>query len=869
MAGNNSIGTIRGTIEIDYDGAGIVRAVRDTRKLKDEGAQLDKVTGGIIKTFGKFAKAGALVAASSLATSSALKLVAGTLAVIGPLAAAGVATLPAFMLAGAAAGVILKVAMLGVGDALKAASGDAEEFNEAIKGLAPEAQRFAKAYRASLPALNAVKNAIQQAFFRDTAPAVGRVVKAVSSLRPQAVGVAAAFNRIVRNVVGVATAGKNVETFRLILSRLNQFLIQVRFSAGTLVQAFLNLARQGAGFGQTLGTTVNNAVNKFAGFINNIDLAALFEKAGPIVEALGGFLKNVAIIAGQLFSVFNVDGANAAGILGQLAAQLAAFLQSAEGQAALTALGTALNAISTGAGDVFLALLKAAGPILIALTPAITSLATSISEQLVTAIEKLTPLLVATANFISRNIDVIGPLLAIIVAVAAAYKVYTAAVAVWTAITTVANALHLRQIALWIAQKAVMIAVRVALLAWAAVQGGIWLASQVASLAVMVAQRAAMVAQIAIMAAIRVATLAWVAVQWALNAALLANPIGLIIVAIVLLVAAIIILWKKSETFRNIVLAVWAAIKIAFKVAIDFIIAYLNLWWTIIRTVFNAVRAYITAVLSGIATAVRTYLNIVRAVWTAVFNGIRAYVATIFNAYRAIISAVISAIVAVVRAGINRVVAAIRTVQAIVNIVRNAFNSARSAVQDRLNAVVSLVKGLAGRVTGALGNLGSLLYNKGRDLVEGFIRGIKSMLGAVGNAAKSVVDKVTGFLPGSPAKEGPLAGRGYVYLRAQRMMADWARGMQKASSLPVRAMAGAVVPVAARVPSSVSTGVSGGSTAPSTADGPRTFGPYRMEVDGNVLSEFVIDAVTGAPKAVAKSAKEGDRRASFAASGRN
>lgn len=868
MAGNNSIGTIRGTIEIDYDGAGIVRAVRDVDKLKNQGAQLDKVTGGIIRTFGRFAKAGALVAASSLATNSALQLVAGTLAVIGPLAAAGLATLPAFMLAGAAAGVILKVAMLGVGDALKAASKDTEEFNEAIKGLAPEAQRFAKAYRASLPALNAVKNAIQQAFFRDTAPAVGRVVKAVQSLRPQAVGVAAAFNRIVTNVVGVATAGRNVETLRAILSRLNGFLIQVRFSAGTLVQAFFNLARQGAAFGGTLGTTVNEAVNRFAAFLNNINLAELFEKAQPIVQALGGFLQNLMIIAGQLFQVFNVDGANAAGLLGQLAAQLAAFLQSAEGQQALQALGVALGAITSGAGDVFLALLKALGPILIALTPAIESLANSISSGLVSAIEELAPMLEAVAGFISRNIDVIGPLVGIITAAAVAYRIYTAAVAAWTAIQAVATALHLRSIAVWIAQRVAMLATRAVLLGVAAVQGGVFLASLIASNAALIARGVAMGAQLAIMAAIRVATLAWAAAQVALNVAMSLNPIGLIIIAIIALVAAIIILWKRSETFRNIIMAVWAAIKIAFKAAIDFIIAYLNLWWTIIRTVFNAVKSYITAVLSGIVAAVKLYLNVVRAVWTAVFNGIRAYVTTVFNAYRTIISAVINAIVSVVRAGINRVVAAIRTVQAIIAIVRNAFNSARTAAANAINSLVSLVKGIAGRVTGALGNLGSLLYNKGRDLVEGFIRGIKSMLGAVGNAAKSIVDKVTGFLPGSPAKEGPLSGRGYVYLRAQRMMADMARGMQRASSLPVKAMAGAVVPVAAYVPQTVSTGLSGGSTAPSTPAGPRTFGPYRMEVDGKVLSEFVIDAVTGAPVAVSKAAKEGDRRSSFAASGR-
>lgn len=59
-----------------------------------------------------------------------------------------------------------------------------------------------------------------------------------------------------------------------------------------------------------------------------------------------------------------------------------------------------------------------------------------------------------------------------------------------------------------------------------------------------------------IVAAVKVARavmIAWTAVQWLFNIAMTANPIGLVILAIVALVAAIVIAYKKSETFRNIV----------------------------------------------------------------------------------------------------------------------------------------------------------------------------------------------------------------------------------------------------------------------------------------------------------------------------
>ena len=58
---------------------------------------------------------------------------------------------------------------------------------------------------------------------------------------------------------------------------------------------------------------------------------------------------------------------------------------------------------------------------------------------------------------------------------------------------------------------------------------------------------------------------AFAAAQWLINAAMSANPIGLVVIAIVLLIAIFVIAWKKSDTFREIVTgafkAVWEFVK--------------------------------------------------------------------------------------------------------------------------------------------------------------------------------------------------------------------------------------------------------------------------------------------------------------------
>lgn len=61
--------------------------------------------------------------------------------------------------------------------------------------------------------------------------------------------------------------------------------------------------------------------------------------------------------------------------------------------------------------------------------------------------------------------------------------------------------------------------------------------------------------------AVRVATAAWSAAQWLLNAALTANPIGIVIVAAAALAVGIVVLYKKSETFRGIVQTLWTILK--------------------------------------------------------------------------------------------------------------------------------------------------------------------------------------------------------------------------------------------------------------------------------------------------------------------
>jgi TP901 family phage tail tape measure protein len=84
--------------------------------------------------------------------------------------------------------------------------------------------------------------------------------------------------------------------------------------------------------------------------------------------------------------------------------------------------------------------------------------------------------------------------------------------------------------------------------------------------------------------------------QWALNAAMLANPITWIVVGIMAVVAAFVLLYNKSETVRNFIQGAWQAVAGFFTGLWDGIGA-------VVSTVWSGVSAFITAPITAVKTA--------------------------------------------------------------------------------------------------------------------------------------------------------------------------------------------------------------------------------------------------------------------------
>ena len=114
-------------------------------------------------------------------------------------------------------------------------------------------------------------------------------------------------------------------------------------------------------------------------------------------------------------------------------------------------------------------------------------------------------------------------------------------------------------------------------------------------------------------------------------------------------------------------------------------------------------------------------------------------------------------------------------------VVRSAGQATAKWISDIIAKIIewiNRIKGIPPLVKSAFSNFGSLLINAGRSLINGLIQGIKDKLPGLFSLLLSIAARIGGIFPGSPAKEGPLSGRGWTRYRGQHLIEDLVKGMK-------------------------------------------------------------------------------------------
>ncbi|HIZ77991.1 MAG TPA: peptidoglycan DD-metalloendopeptidase family protein [Firmicutes bacterium] len=113
------------------------------------------------------------------------------------------------------------------------------------------------------------------------------------------------------------------------------------------------------------------------------------------------------------------------------------------------------------------------------------------------------------------------------------------------------------------------------------------------------------------------------AAQAALNAVMSANPIGIIIIAIGALVAAFVVLWNKSEAFRNFWIELWEEIKLHVQVAWEIITSIFSVAWDYIKSIWDNAKPYFIALWEAIKTVFSVVVEVLGGFFSAAWNAIK------------------------------------------------------------------------------------------------------------------------------------------------------------------------------------------------------------------------------------------------------
>ncbi len=223
-----------------------------------------------------------------------------------------------------------------------------------------------------------------------------------------------------------------------------------------------------------------------------------------------------------------------------------------------------------------------------------------------------------------------------------------------------------------------------------------------------------------------------------LRIALLANPIGAVVIAIAALVAAFVILYKKNEAFRELVQKVWAAIKDAIGSVIDFLIPiFKTLWdglskglelaWAGIQKVWDLIVAGVKIYIGLITTVIKFVWDIlkkglelvwagIKIVWDLIVAGVKTYIGLITTAIKFVWD-ILKTGLELVWAGIQLVWDTIVLgVKGLATRIKDAgvamwtwlttgLGTAWTTVQAKFTEIVTGVKALPGKITSGLSGL--------------------------------------------------------------------------------------------------------------------------------------------------------------------
>lgn len=213
-----------------------------------------------------------------------------------------------------------------------------------------------------------------------------------------------------------------------------------------------------------------------------------------------------------------------------------------------------------------------------------------------------------------------------------------------------------------------------------------------------------------------------------LNAAMLANPVGLVIAGIAALVAIFIVLWNKCEGFRDFWKGLWDGIKSATSTVVNALVTFFT---QTIPEAWNNLKAFFAA----IPTWFSNLWNDVKSIFSSAWNGIK-------NTVMAIVKPFIDGIMILwnaMKSGIETATNGIK------NVLQGVWTIIKNVVFTPILLFIDLVTGHSDKMKDDLSHIwnnikdaASQIWNGIKDIFSGVLQAIKGFFTVEWNGIKTI-----------------------------------------------------------------------------------------------------------------------------------
>ena len=667
------------------------------RRGDDEGRRFNFSLGRIAGMAGKLGGVAMSIGKIAAMLGAAVPLAGGlvaTLANIAPAAGLAVTALFAVQLTTNA----LKLGMQGVGDAVKLAldPSKAEEFDKAIKKLAPNARAFAKEIKSLQPAFKELQQTVQDRLFKGLASVLrdmGKTVlpvlrtglmDAADSLNSMAVGVGRSASSLARNgTLGTAIAGANAGLRNL--SRIPGQVVTGLTQVGAAAAPSFGILTDWA------GKTADRLSQMFTKAFQSGAMQKAIEQAIVVIGDLAEVFGNVFSIIGSVFKAAQVSGGGFIGTLKEITGALSTAFASPAVQSGLKAIFSTMATVAQTVAPLLISALRGIAPVFTALGPPVQTLIKALGAALAPVIKALGPVLAAAAKAVGSLVTAFAPLLPVIGQMVASLL---------PALTPLFDALNEVFVALApvISQLASTL--------------GVALAPILAGLTPIISILAKMIGD-----------------QLVLFIGMLGD----------LVVELSPTLIQLGTIFGQLLTALAPLIQAAADLGTKLLTELIPFLQPLIELVGDLAAIFGDELAAILTNVVVPALQMVTALLRGDFSGA-------WEAAKRLVSGAIDTIVRWVRDMPQKVWNALQSLGSkLASRMEDAGRRMKDALSRKLGESVSLVKGLPGRAVSALGDLGSRLWNAGARLIQGFIDGISSKIGAVKDKLGGLTSSLTSW----------------------------------------------------------------------------------------------------------------------------